>query len=541
MRYLPTVFLLALLLLGTGAASAASKNVAALPSQTDIYARQVIVQLKPSAAKSASAVWSAKGVSSVVSLPLSYRTYQVVAVPATQDYAATLSALRADPSVAGAWPNVIKHASEFIPNDPFFLNGATTVAEALQSPRVNNAQWGLLSTGITDAWDATAGSPNTVVAVIDTGISFAHEDLKNRLWTNPGEIVGNGLDDDTNGFVDDIHGYDFQTYNPNDQSGGDADPEDTESGAESHGTACSSIIAGQSNNGIGLAGVAGGKNANDGARIMVLRVGTRSVIPLSAEIAALDYAHENHARVISMSFGGATGGQPEEDAVNRAWDSGGSTGALVLAAGGNGNAGNPGGLIDLPAGFDNCVCVGATTIFSNWPVTTSTLLVPEERADFSKVGPEMDISAPGVHIISAASGTDSYMNTPFSQFTGTSAATPVVAGLAALLFSAKPSLTPLQTREILYNTADDLGQAGFDTSFGHGRIDMKAALEAVAGNGKQGDTDGDGVVDDNDAQPIIDNFGSRTGDPSYSAAIDANADGVIDELDLFVIGRKFGS
>jgi subtilisin family serine protease len=537
MRHFPTIFLLVALLLGAGAATAAPKSTAALPPQSEIYGRQVLVQLKPGATKSASAVWSSKGVSKVGAIPLSYRTYQLVQVPAEQDYAATVAALRSDPNVAGAWPNVIKHASEFIPNDPFFLNGATTVAEALQSPRVNNAQWGILSTGVTAAWDATTGTPNVVVAVIDTGISFAHEDLKNRVWINTDEVAGNSLDDDGNGFVDDVNGYDFQTYNINDQTGGDPDPEDTASGAESHGTACSSIIAGQSNNGVGLAGIAGGKTPGDGARIMVLRVGTRNVIPLSAEIAALDYAHDNGAHVISMSFGGVTGGQPEEDAVDRAWDNG--NGALVLAAAGNGDIGN-GPLIDLPAGFDNCVCVGATTIFSSWPVTTSTTLVGEEKADFSKTGPEMDIAAPGVHIISAASGTNSYMNTPFSQFTGTSAATPVVAGLAALLFSAKPTLTALQARDIIYNTADDLGPAGADTSFGVGRIDMAAALLIVDG-GKEGDTNGDGVVDNNDVQPIVDNFGAQTGDPGYSAAIDANGDGIIDELDLFVVGRKFGT
>jgi subtilisin family serine protease len=540
MRHLATTALLAcLLLVGSSLlTSAAPSSGTKQVSLAEVYRRQILVKVNPSTARSTSSALASKGVSQVGTLPLSYATYQIVEVPADKDYYRVLAQLNADASLGGAWPNVIKQVSEFVPNDPLFLNGAASVAAALQSPVVNNAQWALLKTRVTEAWDTTAGVPTVVVAVIDTGASLNHEDLKNRLWTNPNEIPGNNVDDDGNGFIDDIHGYDFTGFNPGTGTGGDNDPEDTESGDESHGTACSSIIAGQSNNGIGMAGIAGGKGANDGVRIMVLRVGTRNNIQLAAEIAALDYAHSNGARVASMSFGGTSGGQPEEDAVNRAWDNG--NGTLVIAAAGNFTAGN-GENIDLPAGFENCMCVGATTIFSSWPVNASTALVSEQKADFSKSGPEMDIVAPGVHIISAASGTNLYFNSPFRQFTGTSAATPVVSGLAALLFSAKPSLTAQQARDIIYNTAIDLGQTGLDTSFGHGRIDMRFALNAVTPGAKPGDTNGDGVVDDNDVQQIIDRFGARSGDGNFRASADCNNDGVIDELDLFVIGRQFGN
>jgi subtilisin family serine protease len=536
MRHLSTAALLiALVLLGGVAATrAANPSPGTAVAASDVEQRQIIVQLKHPTAKTASAVFGNKGVSQVRTINLSYRTYNLVQVPASQDYNATLAALSSDPAVQQAYPNVIKHASEFVPNDPSFLNGAGSTTAGMQSPFVNSDQWGLLITRAPLAWDTTTGTSSTVVAVLDTGISFQHEDLVDRLWTNPGEVAGNNLDDDHNGFVDDVHGYDFETYSGG--TGGDSDPSD--SSAESHGTATASIIAAEGNNGKGMMGVAGGNSPSTGVRLMILRVGTAENIPLSAEIAALDYAHTMGARVISMSFGGVTGGQPEEDAINSAWDSG--NGCAIFAAAGNGTAGN-GTNIDLPAGFDNCVCVGATTIFADWPVTSSTPVVAETRADFSKTGPEMDIAAPGVNIIAAAGGTNSYFNTPFSQFTGTSAATPVVAGLAGLMFSAKPTLTAQQAVSAIYASAVDLGDPGIDNSFGHGRIDMKAALDTVAPHIKPGDTNGDGVVDDNDVQPIIDHFGAKTGDGNYDAKIDTNSDGVIDELDLFSVGKNFGS
>ena len=117
----------------------------------------------------------------------------------------------------------------------------------------------------------------------------------------------------------------------------------------------------------------------------------------------------------------------------------------------------------------------------------------------------------------------------------------MAAGLAALMFSAKPTLTAMQVRDAIYSTAVDLGTAGVDNEFGHGRIDMKAALDAVAPNTKPGDTNGDNVVDNNDVQPIIDHFGAKTGDGNYDSKIDTNGDGVIDELDLFAVGHNFGS
>jgi subtilisin family serine protease len=379
--------------------------------------------------------------------------------------------------------------------------------------------------------------------VLDTGANLSHEDLVNRLWTNPGETPGNSVDDDDNGFVDDVYGWDFDGWSVAGHSGGDNDVNDPSTATHSHGTSTSSIIGAQGNNGLGIAGVAGGNSPTSGIRLMILRVGTDSNITLDAEIGAIDYAIAEGADVISMSFGGFSGGDPEESAINRAWNAG----IYLAAAAGNIGQGNENGngdpLIDLPAGFDNCVCVGATTIFSTQTVNAATEIVAETLAGYSKTGPEMEISAPGTHVMAAANQDDLYTDTTSLQFTGTSAATPVVAGLAALLLSFDPTLTNVQLRDRINTYCTDLGASGRDEMYGYGRIDMLAAITEnnVNPSTKPGDTNGDDVVDENDLQPIIANFGKRVGDSGYAAQIDTNSDGVIDELDLFEVGREFGN
>lgn len=523
------LFLGALLVFGSSPEVSRAANVSRYTSAiplAEIYNREIIVELNPQV-RSASAALAETGVRSVRSLELSAASYEIVQVPAGQDYMAALRALEADPRVKSVGPNTIKRVSGIIPNDPLFLNGASGVENALQKPYVMDSQWGLLHTGATEAWDVTSGVPTVIVAVIDTGVNFAQEDMTGRWWTNASEIANNGTDDGGNGYIDDHRGWDFFDD--------DNDPTDDAGGNMSHGMACASIIAAEGNNGRGMMGVAGGMTRVGGVRIMPLRVGTDTNIPVSAEIAAIDYAVDNGAQIISMSFGGASGGQVEEDAIDRAWNAG----VLCIAAAGNNSQGN-GDLIDLPAGFDNCLSVGATSIFSvDLPVRSGTSLVSERRAPYSKIGPEMDLVAPGTHIISALNSAAGYTTVAGAQFTGTSAATPVVAGLAALLKSANPSWTASQLRERMISTAVDLGPAGFDNTYGHGRIDMAAALPAPAVVIK-GDTNGDGKVDQDDIEPIRQRFGARQGESNYDARVDANDDGVIDELDVFVVGRNFG-
>lgn len=555
MRKTAIVTLLALACILLGSLVNPAVNAADNPAKTaaaenpnlplaEVHERQIIVRFNlERMTKSASAYVADSGLKHVSTMPLSYADYEIVQVPEGMDYHSMLAQLQADPAVQSAGPNVIKRTSATLLNDPLLLNSAEDAEQGLTDPWAKNNQWGLLQTRAHEAWDLSTGSRDVVVAVLDTGSTLAHEDLASRIWINEDEIPDNETDDDKNGFIDDVYGWNFEGWNNSDQSGGSNDVNDPTTSDASHGTATSSIIGAEGGNGLGIAGVAGGDSASNGVRLMILRVGTNANITVDAEIGAIDYAIANGADIISMSFGGYSGGAVEEDAIDRAWNAG----IFVLAAAGNvgqGNqtqAGEP--LIDLPAGFANCVCVGATTIFDTQRVTGATQVVAETLAGYSKTGAEMEISAPGTHIMGAASGTDVYTDEVARQFTGTSAATPVVAGLAALLLSYEPALTNNEIRSRINNYAVDLGTAGRDEDFGWGRIDMHASLteDEVIIPVKAGDTNGDEVVDENDLQPIIDSFGAQVGDADYQERIDTNEDGVIDELDLFEVGRRFGS
>lgn len=536
--------------MGAGSAPAgAEKTTGLLVPMSEIHDRQILVELATvSTSKSVSAFCTSKQLSLVRTMPLSYATYQIIRVPEGQDYHQVLSDLQNDPQVKAVGPNVIKHTSQLIPDDPLFFNGALDAETALKSPAAKNNQYSLILTGAHRAWDVTTGNPNVIVAVLDTGSRFTHEDLKNRFWINEGEILDNGLDDDSNGYVDDIKGYDFEGWSVSSGTGGDNNPADPTPSSGSHGTSTSSIIGAEGNNGLGISGVAGGNSPETGIRLMICRVGTNTSITVDAEIGAIDYAIANGARVISMSFGGVSGGPIEEDAINRAWDAG----VFVVAASGNvgvGNQTNDGGetvwLVDLPAGFANCVAVGATTIFSSQSVSGSTQVVDEVEASYSKGGPELDFAAPGTHILACTNGDDAYTNKINMQFTGTSAATPLVAGLAALIYSkdydedGDIDWTPDEVKNIMISSALDLGPAGFDNQYGYGRIQMDLALGVLPPAPKNGDANDDGVVDLADVQVIIDNFGARLGDPNYSLAADTNHDNVIDELDLLEVARNF--
>ena len=520
--------------------AAAGLSISAAPPRTtanlplsEVHDREILVELDTArGVKSASAFAAANGLELKRQLKLSYTKYEIVRVPDNEDYYAILAALEKNPQVKSVGPNVIKHASKFLANDPLFLNGAGDDIVGLSDPYVKNNQWGLLISGAPAAWDVSTGVSTVIVAMLDTGINFEHEDLVNRIWKNAGEIAGNGVDDDHNGFIDDTRGWDFSGWNESAHDGGDNDPTDPSGSTVSHGNATASIVGAQGNNGIGITGVAGGSSAGGGARLMILRVGTETDITVDAEIGAIDYAIGNGAKVISMSFGGVTGGPPEENAVNRAWNAG----LLVVAAAGNEGQGDPNG-IDLPAGFLNCMAVGATTVFNTQRVTGSTNVIPETLAGYSKTGPQLDIVAPGTHIMAAGFNSGVYTDTIANQFTGTSAATPLVAGLGALLFSANPGKDNAWVRSRIQDTARDLGANGWDEEYGWGRIDIAKAL--VDGT-LHGDTNGDGHVTEADVQPIIDRFGAHTGDTNYQARVDTNTDGVIDEVDLFAVGRNFG-
>ena len=328
-----------------------------------------------------------------------------------------------------AEPDYIRYAA-YTPNDPGF-----------------SQQWGLLKVGVSDYWDVQMGSPDVVVAVLDTGMDLDHPDLVSQLWVNAGEVPGNEVDDDGNGYVDDIYGYDFRgdglMFVPLDAE--DPVPEDD----HGHGTHVSGRVAAATDNNVGVAGMA------PNVKIMVVRVlgGLLGSGYISDIAEGALYAVDNGASVINMSLGGTRPSLTEYNAYRAAHDAG----VLIAAAAGNsGDMGNP---IEYPGGYAFTVAVGASD-----PC--------DEIAGFSTYGFQVEVSAPGVETLSTILG-GGY---EASGWSGTSMSTPHVAGLAALLFSEMPALSDWQVRLMIREGVVDAGIPGWDQYHGFGRIDCPTLL-----------------------------------------------------------------
>ncbi|HEX5691887.1 MAG TPA: S8 family serine peptidase, partial [Roseiflexaceae bacterium] len=252
-------------------------------------------------------------------------TYAVrVPIGQEQRYAVRLAAL---PQVAHAQ---LDHAAvaQQLPNDPRYAE-----------------QWSLPRIGMPDAWDVVTDTSSLTIAVIDTGIKNDHPDLAREIWVNPGEVADNGIDDDANGYVDDVHGWHFyHTY-----SGGQAFPAQNNdiSDGNGHGTHVAGIIAAEGNNGIGVTGVAWR------ARILPVRVLDADLFGWESDvIQGLNYAVANGASVINMSLGLEQAGPMFAEAVEYAE----ARGVVVVAA-----AGNNGGAVVYPAAYPTVLSVGASS------------------------------------------------------------------------------------------------------------------------------------------------------------------------------------
>ncbi len=346
--------------------------------------------------------------------------------------ATALAILQNNSQVLYAEPNFVVTAAA-IPNDPRFseLYGLD-----------NNGQTGGTANADIDApeaWDIQTGT-NVVVAVIDSGLDYNHEDIVGNVWVNTGEIANNRIDDDNNGFVDDTRGWDF--------ANNDNDPFDD----NDHGTHVSGTIAAVGNNGIGVAGV------NWSAQIMPLKFLSANGSGTTANaIAALDYAVMMGARISNNSWGGGAFSQALFDAINSAQNAG----HLFVAA-----AGNDGNNTDVtpayPASYnlDNIISVAATD--------DDDLL-----ASFSNFGAvTVDLSAPGVAILSTTPA-----NT-YSSFSGTSMATPHVAGAAALVLAEDPTLDLVSLKAVILDSVDLIGALTGITVTG-GRLNAANALSSL--------------------------------------------------------------
>ena len=316
-----------------------------------------------------------------------------------------------------------------LPNDPDF-----------------GLQWALSKINAPAAWNVTTGTVTITIAIVDTGIDLGHPDLAAKLWANPGEIPANGLDDDGNGKIDDVHGWHF-FHDGNFAPAENAVVQDD----YGHGTHVAGIAAAATNNGIGVAGVAWG------AQVMPVKVLDEYGYGWVSDIAAgIVYAADQGANIINLSLGVSAPSQTLCDAVSYASQ---RAGALVVAA-----AGNTGSAVSYPAACDHVLAVTATDR-------------TDQRADFSSFGPQVDLAAPGVSIYSTWYQTGIQASGYFTK-TGTSMATPQVAGVAALVRSRWPAWTPDQVAQRLLDTAVDLGEPGWDAYTGWGRLDAAAAVGA---------------------------------------------------------------
>jgi len=298
-----------------------------------------------------------------------------------------------------------------------------------------------------DAWDISTGSRDVIVAVIGTGVDVNHPDLKDNIWMNKAEVPGNKLDDDGNGFIDDVHGWNFGESNNN------VTPEADDYYADylNHETQVAGVIAAVGNNGQGVSGV------NWQCSIMALRLGLEYH---SDEVAAaLDYAAANGARVVNMSFGGDIFGPEGDKVVNTAIYNAYQKGVLLVASAGNSDSSRP----HYPAAYPNVMAVASTN-------------GEDLKTGHSTFGPWVDIAAPGTDIVTTDLG-NNYIATA-----GTSFSAPYVAAVAALLFAHRPGLTHVEARAILENTTDPVGYGDVDPNLGYlgtGRVNAYQVLLAA--------------------------------------------------------------
>ncbi len=352
----------------------------------------------------------------------------------------------ADPETIYAEPNYVFQIFKY-PNDPYYGN-----------------QWGLSKVGAAGGWDALVGDPDIVIAVIDTGIDYNHSDLASNIWTNSDEIGGNGIDDDGNGYIDDVRGWDFVSVPPDwvwpgeDSGPEDADPFDF----VGHGTHVAGIAAGRTNNSMGTAGmtwnckimpIRAGYAASDGYGYLEYFDAGRAII----------YAADNGADVINMSWGGLADSSFLYDAITHAW----GKGSLLVASAGN-VISEYATIPYYPAAYPEVVAVSATDeddmlSIWNWFI-------------FSNFGDWVDICAPGSYILSTLPGGT------YGYYSGTSMSAPFVAGLAALIKAKYPYFTSDQIVQRIKDTADDIDSKnpGFLAGqLGAGRINAHRALGSI--------------------------------------------------------------
>lgn len=310
-----------------------------------------------------------------------------------------------------------------------------------------NSCWSINKTQAKLAWDISKGDSNIVVAIVEGAIQVTHEDLKNVLWINKDEIPNNNIDDDNNGYVDDINGWDIS------DNDSDVNPPNN---SWSHGVHVAGIAGAETDNAIGIPSI------GFGISIMPIKSTQDASGPGFVESGydAIYYATLNNANVINCSWGGTNFSQTGQDIVNWAWN----RGSIVVAASGNGDPLTGIGInIDItnvyPCNFDHVIGVASSA--SN-----------DIKATSSNYGNIIDVTAPGVNIFSCFPGNN------YTANSGTSMASPFVAGLLGLMISYKPNIPKEQIISCLYSSCDNIDSQnpGYVGKLGAGRVNSYQAM-----------------------------------------------------------------
>lgn len=406
-------------------------NAPAQKSAESFVRDEVLVKYKPNAKSSSiDHVNSILGTYSVERLgDLGWRRLKISSGASVEK---VVEELRKSESVLEAQPNFY-YRLQATPNDPQFT-----------AP----GMYGLTKISAPQAWDIATGSSTVVVANIDTGIRYTHEDLAANMWVNSGEIAANGIDDDGNGFIDDVHGYDFR-FN-------DADPIDQ----HGHGTHTAGTIGAVGNNSLGVVGV------NWNVRLMAIKIYSASGTDTTSAMLINAYNYVRlmknrgvNIRVTNNSYGGCNEACGYDQATKDAIDALGDDGILNVFAAGN-------------SGTNNDVSPFYPASYTSPSVLSVAASDSADGRAFNYGINSVDLAAPGIVILSTGGSSNSH----YTNMSGTSMATPHVAGAAALLSSLNPSLSSASLKATLMNSVDQLPQWNGFVKTG-GRLNVFNALQ----------------------------------------------------------------
>ncbi len=460
-------------------------------------ADRLLVGLRRSASTAAAAASSINGVRGTVSRKLGTGRIVVVDLPANSDILAVAEELSKQPGIEFAEPDRLVHTT-VVPSDPEYGN----------QPHLPKIQ---CPTG----WDIGTGSPNVVIAVIDSGIDTDHPDLASRLWTNPNEIPGNGIDDDNNGYVDDVHGWNAYDWNGNIEAipdGIDDNHDGKPDEQVNHGTLVAGLAAAAAN-GFGTVGVTWQ------ASIMPVKVFDDDGDTLvSTVVDGMYYASQNGAHIMNLSIG-AHYEQAFTDPIVDLWNRGG----LTVSAGGN--EGDE--ITDDQYTWTSPACNnGPDPLVDNMNLGVGGLTLVDTKASWSNIdgstdGNFVEVFAPGVNLYGSGVYYPSVpkFSTYYTTNSGTSFSAPLVTGLAALLKAQDMSRTGADLLDIIRNSCDDIDwrNIGYAGKLGSGRINVARAMGAqvavaAPGNLRAFDTPGDqgGSITLTWSKSVDDGGGSNT-------------------------------